>query len=284
MSGALYHLFWENTKLGQVTVQGFSRRIQQYVATEPDRAPLRYAGAPLTLGRPRDALARLLDARRSELAFDERPLPARRLGTLFSAFGAAPDGSRAFPSAGATYPLEIFALLANVEGHLRGTAVHYAPDDHSLTVVGALGSWDDYSGGVNLDGVVGVPHVIVVFVLFPERVTAKYGERGGRFALIEVGHAAQNLALRLTRERMAGCEIGGLLDERVKTLLRLEGTPAQIALGYACGPRRRARHDDGRAAHPLRLVARGSRRGRADGAARVDRSSGGEDALDSPRR
>jgi SagB-type dehydrogenase family enzyme len=266
VNGALYDLFWENTKLGPVTVQGFSRRIQQYVATEPDREALRYAGAPVPLGRPHDALARLMDGRRSELAFDERPLPARRLGTLFSAFGAAPDGSRTFPSAGATYPLEIFALLANVEGSFARTAVHYAPEDHSLTVVSALGPWEDYSGAVNLEGAVGIPHVIVVFVLFPERVTAKYGERGGRFALIEVGHAAQNLALRLTRARMAGCEIGGLWDERVKALLRLDGTPAQIALGYACGPRRRT-PDDRRAAHTLRLVARGRRPGRADGAA-----------------
>jgi hypothetical protein len=38
---------------------------------------------------------------------------------------------------------------------------------------------------------------------------------------------------------MAGCEIGGLLDERVKALLHLDGTRAQIALGYACGLRRR---------------------------------------------
>jgi nitroreductase len=74
-----------------------------------------------------------------------------------------------------------------------------------------------------------------VFVLFPDRATAKYGERGGRFALIEVGHAAQNLALRLVAEGMAGCEAGGLLDEPVKALLRLDGTGAQVALGYACG-------------------------------------------------
>jgi hypothetical protein len=38
----------------------------------------------------------------------------------------------------------------------------------------------------------------------------------------------------MVRERMVGCEAGGLLDERIKTLLRLERTGAQIALGYAC--------------------------------------------------
>jgi SagB-type dehydrogenase family enzyme len=104
-------------------------------------------------------------------------------------------------------------------------------------VVAELPPWDAYRDAVDADAFAGIPHVVVVFVLFPERITAKYGERGGRFALIEVGHAAQNLALRLARAGMAGCELGGLLDEHVKALLRLERTSAQIALGYACGLR-----------------------------------------------
>lgn len=236
---ALYHLFWENSKLGPVTLPAFRRRIDDHLATEPERDELRYAGEPVRLSRPRDALERVTRARRSVREFDDRPLAARRLGPLFSAFCGTGDGSRAYPSAGATYPLEIFALLPNVDGALGGTAVHHDPDAHALTVVAHLPAWEDYREAVDLEGATGTPHVIVVFVLFPERITGKYGERGGRFALIEVGHAAQSLALRLARSGMVGCEIGGLLDERVKALLRLEGTPAQIALGYACGRRAR---------------------------------------------
>ncbi len=71
-------------------------------------------------------------------------------------------------------------------------AAHYNADNHSLSVVGPLG--ESYADTLSLDGFEGVPQLIVVFVLFPDRMTEKYGERGGRFALIEVGHAAQNLA------------------------------------------------------------------------------------------
>ena len=74
-----------------------------------------------------------------------------------------------------------------------------------------------------------------MFVLFAERMTDKYGERGGRFALVEVGEAVQSLALRLVAEDLVGYALGGLVDEPVKRLLRLDGTRAQIALGYACG-------------------------------------------------
>lgn len=45
----------------------------------------------------------------------------------------------------------------------------------------------------------------------------------------------QSLALRLVQEGLVGCALGGLLDDEIKRLLRLDATPAQIALGYACG-------------------------------------------------
>jgi nitroreductase len=104
-----------------------------------------------------------------------------------------------------------------------------------LSVVGSLPGWSELAEAVNLEPVVGVPQLVFVFVLFPDRVTSKYSERGGRFALIETGHAVQNLALRLVEEGMVGCEAGGVLDDRIKSLLRLERTTAQVALGYACG-------------------------------------------------
>jgi hypothetical protein len=63
----------------------------------------------------------------------------------------------------------------------------------------------------------------------------KYGERGGRFVLMEVGHYAQRLSLRIAQERLAGYELRGLKDERVKRLLGLEATEAMVALGYLVG-------------------------------------------------
>ena len=119
--------------------------------------------------------------------------------------------------------------------------MHYDPALHALTAVSDLPPWSACRDAVNLEDCVGIPHVVVVFIVLPERITAKYGERGGRFALIEVGHAAQNLALRLAASGLAGCELGGMFDERVKALLGLDGTTAQVALGYACGMRPRQR-------------------------------------------
>jgi nitroreductase len=117
--------------------------------------------------------------------------------------------------------------------------VYYNHGRHSLSLVAPLPDWNVLREAVNLEPLAGVPQLVFVFVLFPERVTSKYGERGGRFALIETGHAVQNLALRLAADGMVGCEAGGVFDERIKVLLRLERTTAQVAFGYACGLRKR---------------------------------------------
>lgn len=231
----LYDLFWENSKLNPVTFRPFRQRIEEHTTLDAPRAALQFPGPDIGLRRPRDRLAKLMNRRRSVRAFSDEPLSERRLGRLFAAFGSSHGGSRTFASAGGAYPVEVFCLLNRVQGPLDRTAVYYNHDNHSLSAVARLPGWAELSEAVNLELGAGVPRLVFIFVLFAERMTAKYGERGGRFALIEVGHAAQNLALRLVDEGMVGCEAGGLLDEQLKDLLRLERTTAQIALGYACG-------------------------------------------------
>ncbi len=234
---ALYDLFWRNSELSAATLRGFGEEIEAYTGVgEAAPAALQYPGGDLPLHRPSDRQIKQMRRRASERRFAEAPLDARRLGAILAAFAVSDDGvRRPHGSAGATYPLEIYCLLNNCEGPAAGHVAYYNADNHSLAAVAELAPWAAIADAVNLDSAGTVPQLVVIFVLMPERVTAKYGERGGRFALIEVGHAAQNLALRLVQVRLVGCALGGMLDDRVKALLGLEGTSAQIALGYACG-------------------------------------------------
>jgi SagB-type dehydrogenase family enzyme len=228
----LYELFWENSKLNAATIRSFSARLASYA---PARSPeLRFPGPDIPLERPTDALATLMSRRRSDRAFSGKPVRRGQLGRVFGAFACSSGGSRTFPSAGATYPVEIFCLLNNVEGSLSRRAVYYNHDRHALSVVGEIPPWERYGEFLNIE-TEGVPQLVFVFVVFPERATRKYGERGGRFALMEVGHVAQNLALRLAKERMVGCASGGLYDDTFRALLGLEEARAHVALGYVCG-------------------------------------------------
>jgi SagB-type dehydrogenase family enzyme len=230
----LADLYWENSELNLTTIQSFSRGIEEHTARAMPGQRAEYPGPDLSLRLPRDRQFRSMMARQSGRRFSERPLNAGELGSLFAAFASHPDGSRTFPSAGSTNALEVYALLFNAPGDLRGSIVHYNADNHSLSRVGAAPSWSECADRVNLE-LVGEPAALFIFVIVPERTTDKYGERGLRFTLLETGHAAQNLAHRLVQANLAGCEAGGLFDQWFKTLLGLGETSAQIGLGFVCG-------------------------------------------------
>ena len=226
----LWRRFWLASELSATAGPGFAERIND--TPPPSDLPrlATYAGPAHPLARADDALWRTSAARCSTRAFGPARLSARSMGALFTAF----DG-RAWPSAGALYPVEVFALLFNVDHPLNGRVVHYEPDTHELTDIASAPSWDALREPLGGQVLVGTPQVVVVFALDCAAMEAKYGTRGGRFALIEVGHAAHALALRLTSSKMVGCELGGTYDRHVKALLGLEATPLLVALGYACG-------------------------------------------------
>lgn len=241
-----WQAFWLASELSAATSPGFAARINNFEpAARP--SPFAYPAAPTPLPAVDDRLGRLIKARRSQRDFADQPLPAKALASIFSAFA-----HRAWPSAGALYPLEVFAFLLNVEHALNGRVVHYEPDSHALTDIGAAPPWSGLAEMLSADGLTGTPHAVVVFVLDTAAAEDKYGNRAGRFALIEVGHAAQSLALRLAADELAGCELGGGHDRPLAAELRLGSTGARVALAYACGVSRSG-------------ISRGRRRSRRSG-------------------
>jgi SagB-type dehydrogenase family enzyme len=251
----LFSLFWVNTKLSAATAPAFQRRIENHSGNEHFQGTAQYAAVdtPLPLGR--GSPNRLMDLRRSGRTFSKKPLTLQQLGAICTGFRSTPSGLRPYPSAGATYAVEVFWLLNRFTGSLQQSAVHYNPDNHSISRIGDIPPWAEIAPLVNLDTAGTIPQAMAIFVIFPERVMEKYGDRGGRFALMEVGHMAQNLALSLAANRLGGVEAGGLLDDEMSALLGLEGTTAQIALGFLCGST--AQVDSGSRSRPIqRLIER----------------------------
>lgn len=229
----LFELFWENSKLNEVTIAEFGRRINAYSEDGHD-ASLDEATADVPLHLPADSLHKLMTARRSVRSWSPRPVSMKQLGNLMAALAKSRSGMRTFPSAGATYAVEVYCLLNRVDNELSGRVVRYNADNHSLSTIGRAPAPEDIAGLINLEGDGSVPPLIFIITLVAARTTAKYGERGGRFALIEAGQALQNLALRIEAEGLAGVELGGLLDDRILALLKLDRA-TKIALGFACG-------------------------------------------------
>ena len=114
--------------------------------------------------------------------------------------------------------------------------MYYDAEKHGVVVVSdSAPTWDEASMALNMN-IEGTPDLLIVFVTFSDRAIAKYGERGGRFALLEVGAAMQQLSLQLAEStNMKGVVVGGMLDEVWKQTLNLQNTNAHITLGYLVG-------------------------------------------------
>ena len=234
----LFRLFWENSSLNRARTPGFASRLEADARRVSWKPQLFFPGADVALARPKDKVFRIQSQRESIRQFGEKPLSPRQLGSLFAAFAARPGNKRLLPSGGGKYPVETFALLFSVAGYPTPTVVYYNADNHSLSRVGPCPPFGEMAMDL---GILPTPHnpstpaACFLFIIFPTRSTLKYGERGARFALMEVGHYAQNLGLRLAQERLAGYELGGVREARVANLLGLESADALIALGYAVG-------------------------------------------------
>lgn len=227
--------FWEASSLNRHNVQLFASQLANYDSDNKDLL-LEYPLKPNILTLPKSHLNTLSKKRTSNRKFSGKTLSKKDLSQILSSFHAW-NGleHRGYPSAGATYATEIFAVCFNVQEY-SGDVLYYDPELHGVVVVtDTAPSWLEASKTLNMT-ISGEPNLLIVFVTFPERVSAKYGERGGRFALLEAGAAMQQLCLQLAEmKNLSGVAVGGMLDNDWKMHLKLAHTNAKITLGYLVG-------------------------------------------------
>ena len=227
--------FWESSSLDRFNVQEFTQQLNSYDSDNKELL-LEFPEVPQSLPKSRTNLNKIAKQRRSDRTFSDKQLSRKELGRLLSSFYAW-NGleHRGYPSAGATYVTEIFCVAFNLEG-FSGKVVYYDPEKHGVVIASdGAPAWDEASKSLNMT-IEGTPGLLLIFVVFPQRARAKYGERGGRFALLEAGAAMQQLSLQIAESsKLRGVAVGGILDETWKQALRLEQTDARIVLGYLVG-------------------------------------------------
>lgn len=176
-------------------------------------------------------LEEVIQKRRSVRSFSEKELTLQQTGQLLWACQGI-IGSRvrrSAPSAGALYPLEVYA--ATKDGFF-----HYLPVGHSLEVV----TRDDIRKKLMFaswgQGFVGAAAADIVICAEYSRVCSKYGKRGERYVHMEAGHAAQNVHLEAAGLGLASVPVGAFIDRAVKKvcLLPKQYDPLYIIpIGYA---------------------------------------------------
>lgn len=163
--------------------------------------------------------------RQSVRAYADDPLSLEEIAQLFwAAQGVTRSwGGRTAPSAGALYPLEVYA--ATVKG-----VYHYLPDSHraevSLEGDVRIALW---AAGLRQDCLRQAPAIFAITAVY-ERTAGKYGTRAERYVELEAGHATQNLLLQAAALGLDAVPIGAFDDERVASALQLPAGEAPLYL------------------------------------------------------
>lgn len=132
---------------------------------------------------------------------------------------------RTSPSAGATYPVEVYVVIGNRSVRLgSGEFVEagiykYDYMRHSLKLV-KKGDYrtDLWRASLRQDWVREAPVTIVLCAVY-ERTTSRYGERGIRYVHMELGHIGQNIYLMATALGLGTVAIGAFYDEDVSKVI-----------------------------------------------------------------
>ncbi len=235
MSRVDFDRFWTATGLTALTQRAFAERLADHRTGPEPLDPFVLPGAPHPLPRPSDRVQRLFERRRSEREFGPGPLPARDLGAVLAALAATRGGRRAYPSAGGLNAVRGYALLLSVSHPLTGRATRYDPVAHALQDAGPCPEWTDLAPVVGAAPGAPAPQLVLVLTLADTGLFDKYGQRAGRFGLVEAGAAAQTVALRVAERGLAAVLLGGAADAELVGVLGL--TPDRVRVGavLACG-------------------------------------------------
>jgi len=160
--------------------------------------------------------------RRSIRRYTSEPVALQDLSQLlWAAQGITdPRGFRTAPSAGALYPLEVYVVAGGVQDLVSGI-YKYKPDEHELTRLIDGDKRSELADAALGQTFVKEGALAIIFTAVYERTTAKYGERGIRYAHIEVGHAAQNVLLQATGMGLGAVPVGAFHNKQVAKLLNL---------------------------------------------------------------
>ncbi|MHA6720538.1 SagB/ThcOx family dehydrogenase [Sphingomonas sp. RS6] len=197
----------------------------------------------LRLGEPLGlpvALDEVIASRRSLRELSGEPLKIDQLATILQSAGGITatattqltDGRdcslplRAAPSGGGLYPIDLHLAVQSLPGLAPGL-YDFLPLENALvrlpcedgaaaveTIVAALpGDFVD----------VRLASAFLIFSMTPWRSMRKYGQRGLRFALMEVGYIAENVHLAATALGTPSCDYGGFFDDEIDRVFDFDG-------------------------------------------------------------
>ncbi|MFC8765883.1 SagB/ThcOx family dehydrogenase [Streptomyces sp. NPDC057193] len=202
----------------------YDARIQKLVKD----APLRLEGKERVKLAPPAAiedcsLGAAIRRRVSSREYSKESIELEQLSTLLHySNGFRNSGHRNAPSSGNLGSVEIFPIVLRVLGVQPGI-YHYDTSGHFLSLVqrGEFATWlREYAVYQREFSDAALALVLVGSI---GRVTSKYGARGYRLVLLDVGHVSENAQLVATAAGLRVCATAGFIDGELNRALGIDG-------------------------------------------------------------
>lgn len=232
----LFAQFWLASEINPTRAAILRESVELDAAEDQAPVRLKFATAARPLPPASAAVAKPWSTRRSVRDFSERALGQQQLSDLLWPLSARVDGHRPLASGGGKYPLLVHVLGLHI-GAEPPFVAWYDPQGHGLTRLPGAVEWSQL--GPSLGVGPSMPAAVLVITAQPESQLRKYGERGGRFALLEAGSYLGALQHETARSGLGGLVIGAFDDRQLLRTLGPHAESSLVMAVYALGYERR---------------------------------------------
>ena len=170
--------------------------------------------------------------RRSIRDYTKEPLSTKEVSQiLWSAQGITDEASglRSAPSAGATFPLEVYLAVSNVKD-LNAGLYKYDPFNNTLKLLAEGDKRFDIANAALKQGSIEKSAAMVILTAVYERTSVRYGNRTERYVNMDIGHAGQNIYLQAVSLGLGTVMIGAFNDDALKKVLNLPDNEFPLAI------------------------------------------------------
>lgn len=196
---------------------------------------------PRNFLKSRMKLQTAIERRRSKRNFSCKNLSLRKFSTLlhYSSGITHRDKDlnltrRAYPSAGARYAIEVYAIIL-LNGEIKQGLYHYNVKRHSLELL-MKGQFQEVLEDSIVDkDLAKAATAFLIITAVPSRTLGKYKQNGDKFILLEAGHLVQNTYLIGEALGISCCAVGACNEEKMNGVLDINGTYERIIYLVALG-------------------------------------------------
>jgi SagB-type dehydrogenase family enzyme len=185
----------------------------------------------INLPKPKEkgltSIEETFNKRRSIRDYKKGPLDLGEISQLLWAASGKNLYGRTAPSAGATYPLETYLVVGDVEG-LEPGIYRYSFSTHSLERIKEQDIRSRLSQAALGQRMIERAPINIIIAADYDRTTRSYGQRGIRYVHMEVGHVGQNISLQAVALNLGTVMIGAFEDKPVKEILGIKEEPLYI--------------------------------------------------------